>query len=226
MNCLWCDQEIIVEINWSNLVIMPKPVQLCGKCSESLEILHGNQCKKCSRICKEEICDDCYKWSDIYPVDPLVCNVSVYAYSEQMQAMVAKWKYRGDYILADAFRGRFAEKFSVLFPNASKDMIVVPIPLSTVRLKERGFNQAKVLANFLQADCIEALSRVHGEKQSKKTRKERISSTNPFKMNKKVNKEVVLVDDIYTTGTTLRHAATLLIEWGCPKVYAYTLVRG
>src|SRR5690625_1097913 len=78
----------------------------------------------------------------------------------------------------------------------------------------------------LPAENKDILTRIHSEKQSKKTRSERLSADNPFVAAKKVNKPVILVDDIYTTGTTLRHAATLLKEQGCPEVYAYTLIRG
>src|SRR5690606_12881635 len=98
--------------------------------------------------------------------------------------------------------------------------------LSKERLMERGFKQAKMLADFLPIEMVEPLSRVHGEKQSKKTRQERMIAENPFFIKETINKKVILVDDIYTTGTTLRHAATLLKEHGCPEVYSLTLIRG
>jgi len=94
------------------------------------------------------------------------------------------------------------------------------------RLQERGFNQAEVLAAFLPIENRSLLTRIHSEKQSKMTRSERISTKNPFEIVGHINKKVILVDDIYTTGRTLRHAATLLKEHGCPQVYAYTLIRG
>lgn len=68
-------------------------------------------------------------------------------------------------------------------------------------------------------------SRMFSEKQAKKSRFERIMMKNPFKQTEPFNKPVVLVDDIYTTGRTLRHAAQLLTENGCPEVYALTLCR-
>lgn len=226
MNCLWCDQDIIVEINWDNLIVLSKPEQLCKKCMQSLQMLHGNQCLKCSRVSEQKLCQDCERWSDSLIKDPLETNVSVFAYNEQMQEMITKWKYRGDYIVAEAFKQTFIDKYEESFSNELKHSILIPIPLSEERLQERGFNQAKMLVDFLPGESLEIITRIHSEKQSKKTRSERISSDNPFIINETINKTVILVDDIYTTGTTLRHAATLLRENGCPKVYAYTLIRG
>jgi len=51
-------------------------------------------------------------------------------------------------------------------------------------------------------------------------------TVNPFNLVKSLNNPVLLVDDIYTTGRTLRHAAQLLKEAGCQEVYALTLCRG
>jgi|SRR5690625_2586097 len=226
MNCLWCDKEIMVEMNWINLFLLPKPQQLCDPCTHKLKLLKGERCERCSRMTKEKVCADCAWWGSQDTPDPLVFNYSVYAYNEQMQGMIAKWKYRGDYILADAFKPQFIQSFHKKFAHLKEDMIAISIPLSTERLQERGFNQAKVLADFLPINHQPLITRVHSEKQSKMSRAERISTKNPFKLGEKVNKNVILVDDIYTTGRTIRHAATLLKEHGCPKVYAYTLIRG
>jgi competence protein ComFC len=226
MSCLWCDQEIILEISWKNIFRLPKPKLLCEACEAGLEVLQGDLCYKCSRMTAQEICRDCILWLSDNQSDPLVSNYSVFTYNEQMQSMIAKWKYRGDYILADAFKQLFIEKFEKKFSSLIESSLVIPIPLSQRRLQERGFNQAKVLADFLPINNVEILTRDHNEKQAKKTRSERITMENPFKITDYINKKVILVDDIYTTGSTLRHAAFLLRKHGCPEVYAYTLIRG
>ncbi|MFD1020297.1 ComF family protein [Thalassobacillus hwangdonensis] len=140
-----------------------------------------------------------------------------------MQELIAKWKYRGDYMLVHAFEEMWKARTMAHF--SQQECIYVPIPLSEERLQERGFNQAEALARFLPSPPRNLLSRAHSEKQSKKKRQERITSANPFSLNEKVSKPVVLVDDIYTTGITLRHAAKLLKENGCPKVYSLSLIR-
>ncbi|WP_245837214.1 ComF family protein [Virgibacillus phasianinus] len=153
-------------------------------------------------------------------------NQSVFLYNPAIKEMISKWKYRGDYCLGDIFKESFVQTFKTAFGNEINDSIVVPIPLSDERLLERGFNQSAMLADYLQVEKKEILTRIHGEKQSKKTRIERISARNPFSLNAVVSNKVILIDDIYTTGATLRHAATLLQEAGCPKVSSFTLIRG
>lgn len=226
MHCLWCNNQIIPEVSWDNLFILTKPKSLCQTCEGELEILQGNRCRRCSRISEDAICSDCKWWDEQSSKDLITFNFSVFAYNPMMQDMIAKWKYRGDYHLGNAFNQYFTRSFHATFSSLEKDAIAVPIPLSNERLLERSFNQAKMLADFLPVETKEVITRVDTEKQSKKTRRERISTKSPFEITKSINKPVILVDDIYTTGTTLRHAGALLLEYGCPKVYAYTLIRG
>ncbi|MBM7600533.1 competence protein ComFC [Virgibacillus halotolerans] len=226
MNCLWCDRQIIPEINWENIFMLAKPKSLCGECEGKLEYLQGSRCKKCSRLSEEAVCLDCKWWNEHAERDSIAFNYSIFNYNSFMQDMIAKWKYRGDYVLGTAFKLDLFQVFSKRFAFLKNEALLVPIPLSEERLRERGFNQAKMLAEFLPLPCEELLTRIHGEKQSKKTRTARISTNNPFKLTKTVNKSVILVDDIYTTGTTLRHAGSLLKAHGCPEVYAFTLIRG
>ncbi|MEN2768729.1 ComF family protein [Ornithinibacillus xuwenensis] len=226
MNCLWCHDEMIIEIDWKNLFIPPQPSALCVRCAKGLDELTGNRCQKCSRITDDKVCKDCLWWEEYSRQDdPIDFNYSVFTYNNMMKAIIAKWKYRGDYQLGYVFQKPFTEHFRKVF-TTKKGAIVVPIPLSEERINERCFNQAMMLASFLPFEMVELLSRIHGEKQSKKSRYERLSTQNPFIIKESVNKPVILVDDIYTTGTTLRHAAELLKKNGCPIIYTYTLVRG
>jgi competence protein ComFC len=227
MYCLWCQREILAEVNWGNLFYPDSLQHLCGQCMAKLEPLIGKQCALCSRLTdNNKVCMDCERWeSDPDWQGTLVFNKSVFLYNEAIQEMVVKWKYRGDYILREVFRTAFGKKFLETF-SLWNDIVVVPIPLSKERLAERGFNQAESLASLVETPMHHALARVNGEKQSKKTRRERLASMNPFEVTMEVKKTIVLIDDIYTTGVTLRHAAKKLKESGCPAVYSFTLIRG
>lgn len=222
MFCLWCDEEIIEERDWLHLFTSTSTHSLCNRCREGLVLLQGNRCLKCSRKYDEKLCFDCKRWGK---KDPLNFNVSLFIYNEQMKEMVAQWKYRGDYVLGLAFKKNFIKGFLNTFHD-KQNYVLVPIPLSNERLKERGFNQAEMLASFLPGRIENLLQRTKNEKQAKKTRRERLLMKNPFRLKKKVNTPVILIDDIYTTGMTLRHASYVLREGGCKEVYAYTLIRG
>ncbi|SFD96977.1 competence protein ComFC [Lentibacillus persicus] len=226
MNCLWCDADIIPAITWKTILQPPESKNLCPPCEEQLQVIRGNRCRKCSRESEEKLCSDC-RWRERNEGESsLAWNYSVFPYNERMQEMVSKWKYRGDYAIGNAFKRDYLKAFNHIAPSLPNDPAVVPIPLSEERIKERGFNQSRMLAQFLPIEMVELLKRTHSEKQSKRTRRQRLAAGNPFFINQTVNKPVILADDIYTTGTTLHHAASILKMHGCPAVFALTLVRG
>lgn len=221
--CLWCFEEMITHIQWGNVFKVTKPKILCSICDEKLERLKGNRCIKCSRPQAENNqCFDCERWND----DALTANYSLYTYNEFMKEVVAKWKYRGDYCLRDIFRDDFNQAIQKFMKSMKIKPTIVPIPLSDERTLERGFNQAKVLAELVGQPVLDVMERVHSEKQSKMGRYERMHTTNPFKVTTSMQGTVIIIDDIYTTGRTLRHAANLLKDAGATEVYAFTLIRG
>nr|WP_312028287.1 phosphoribosyltransferase family protein [Bacillus sp. HMF5848] len=164
-----------------------------------------------------------------------------------MKEAMALFKFRGDYAVIYAFQEKLQQFYKQHYNK--QDLLIVPIPLSNERLHERGFNQAEAIASLLpKLNLLESiaqllplkhfffqqpfrieniLTRTHHEKQSKKSRTDRIHAKNVFSTNtQKINKPILLIDDIYTTGSTLRHAAKVLKEAGATSVSALTLIRG
>jgi competence protein ComFC len=190
---------------------------MCGRPFAGLEPSHR----------QGRLCTDCVRWQeDDEWKDVLTKNRSVYMYNEFMKEVVAIWKFRGDYAMAEAFQEEFRREFYRHFDHT---FLIVPIPLSAERLYERGFNQAKALAELLNLPIHDILTRHHLEKQSKKSRRERLQTENVFQLSEKTSlqdKHIVLIDDIYTTGTTLRHAAKVLLKAGAASVSSFTLARG
>jgi competence protein ComFC len=174
------------------------------------------------------LCSDCEKWQE----DPqwkniLDKNTSVFEYNESMKNALSTFKFRGDAALVNVFKQMFVSIYKNQLASQQIDA-VVPIPLSNERLYERGFNQAKLLADFLPLPQLDVLQRTHHEKQSKKSRNERLHAVNVFTVNDPSiieNKRILLVDDIYTTGSTLRHAAQQLIQNRASSATSFTLIR-
>lgn len=198
---------------------------ICKTCHDLLTVISGARCSRCSRKSDRLKCTDCIKWEQFPTKDTLRYNYSIYQYNECMQEIIMKWKYRGDYELGYIFKNAVRTHFRKMMLTAAKTHLAIPVPLSIERYSERGFNQAEMLARFLPIPMAAYLQRVTSEVQAKKTRRERMGSANPFQLKKPINKPVILVDDIYTTGTTLRHAAKVLLEHGCPEVISFTLIR-
>lgn len=224
--CIYCFRITQVRISWVNVTQLKTNPLLCGECDQGLKLIQGNCCNVCSRQGEFDLCSDCQYWQSYYDGnDPLKKNISVYHYNDFMKDVITKWKYRGDYILGSVFKQSLQRKFNQHYASINPRAAVIPIPLSEERLYIRGFNQAELLASFLNSCKEEILTREINEKQAKKTKVDRMKAKNPFKLCKTLNKPVVLVDDIYTTGRTLRHAAQLLKDNGCHEIFALTLCR-
>lgn len=231
--CLICFAEIIPKTGWWDLIAEEMPETLCDTCKEKLQEIYGKTCIICSRpldgldprFVQGEHCYDCIRWEE----EPqwkgsLTKNVSLYTYNEFLQEVIARYKFRGDYILARIF----SEKVLQVTKQEKTDLLI-PIPLSPERLQERCFNQAEaiLLEAGLKPDNL--LKRIHSEKQSKKSRHERIHVEQVFQFENPTpieGKHILLIDDIYTTGSTLRHAAKILVEHGAISVSSLTIARG
>lgn len=229
MKCILCNGPIEKSITWLTIVIPSKQKYICPDCESKFTLIHTPICEQCGRTSRKSPCQACHSLAAQFPNRPLKKSRSIYTYNDFMKGVIANWKYRGDYMIVYVFAHIFRQKFMQYYKELLKQAIITPIPLSTERLRERRFNQAEALGQLLNTNqSQQLLIRTHTEKQSKKSRRERLQSKNPFIINtsKRIKQPVILIDDIYTTGTTLNQAATVLINKGCPAVYAFTLVRG
>ena len=230
--CLYCHNPIAPIVGWRALLSKETEHLLCPVCDGKLEKILGETCKICSRPFQPfneqfrdgDLCYDCTRWEQ----DPewqgfLEKNHSLYLYNDFLKEMIATYKFRGDYVIAKIFAERLKKEVINIRPD-----LFVPIPLSEERLYERGFNQAAAVLTFAGYPAAEILTRIHSEKQSKKSRAERIHIPQVFTLSPDTDidgKKVLLVDDIYTTGSTLRHAAKLLKAAGAAAIESFTIAR-
>jgi len=222
MNCLICDKQIEVEITWTTLFNLKQQPPICRACTNQFAKIGTPTCEYCGRDDKQK-CTDCTRWQKR---DLMTMNRSVYRYNEFLKETMTRFKYRGDYALVEAFADVFADGVKNCFPMLPDETKLVPIPLSEARLKSRAFNQAEALASLLPYEMVSMLKRTTGEKQAKKNRQARLAMENPFELSAEtVPESVIIIDDIYTTGTTIHHAAKVLKDAGCKKIVSFTLAR-
>lgn len=233
MRCLYCDEVIVPVVSWSTFFSREVKKVMCERCEASLIRAKGECCVRCSRPLGElseeyrcgEFCYDCVRWEeDEEWREVLERNVSLYVYNEFLKEVISRYKFRGDYVLAKVFSNEVGKMVKRLTSD-----LLVPIPLSEERLFERGFNQAAAIVVEAGLFPSHVLKRIHTEKQSKKTREDRIHLKDVFQFEGDVDvvgKRVLLIDDIYTTGSTLMHAAKLLKQKGVTSVSAITIARG
>ncbi|HET7522314.1 MAG TPA: ComF family protein [Bacillales bacterium] len=235
-HCLWCDEEIKGNASWREVFFLAGRDILCASCRGGLEFLAEPLCGVCGRSLEGldegyrhgDVCYDCVRWEEGPWRGIFVKNRSLCRYNSFLREIIARYKFRGDAVMVKGIRREWEQ----LYERDFAGMVAVPIPLSKERLYERGFNQAFELANLLPVNVCEVLERpAHEQKQSKKTRKERLNLGVPvFRLHGKPSEiegeNVVLVDDIYTTGATVRQAAKVLLKGGAASVHSITLARG
>jgi len=163
-----------------------------------------------------------------------------YAKNPQVQAAIKQFKYKFTEELAVPFAKLITEKIGELEMAKGKRLILVPIPLHPKRFRERGFNQAEVIARAIRAEQPQGLCEIQEllvreketSQQAKLCKEERHRNLiDAFCMNKKVVHDpwsdnlYFLVDDVCTTGATLENAAKVLADNGYGKVYGLVIAR-
>ena len=112
--------------------------------------------------------------------------------------------------------------------------LVLPMPLAPLRLRERGFNQALVLARQLAPEKTDAtllLRLRETPAQSNLTRAERLQNlagafaVEPMRVDELTGRRVVLVDDVMTSGASIFSAARVLLTAGAASVSAIVFAR-
>ena len=121
--------------------------------------------------------------------------------------------------------GRKKAIFQNILPFIKKGYILVPDRLSEERLEERGFNQVKGLLEGIPYKNIFEKREI--EKQSSRTREERLSQDNSFSLKKGIElpSKIIIIDDIYTTGSTLYQMVKLLEDLDVKEVLTFSLAR-
>lgn len=167
-----------------------------------------------------ELCEDCQRW----PLNTGFHNVALFDYNDAMQAYFHRYKFQGDYRL----RRVFEKSMQVAVARLEKDLVFT-IPVAPSTLATRGFNQVSGwLFDGNNQPGLQTKNQQKGIPQSQKDRRARLQMPQPFTLAPTTvvtGKRVLLVDDIYTTGRTIRHAATLLLESGAKSVTGLTLAR-
>src|SRR3989338_5287975 len=153
-------------------------------------------------------------------------------------------KYKGKKLLASIFAeivyGRILEELSDLsIMENFTDIILIPIPLSSDRYRERGFNQAELICkeltkldnnvNFKLENNI--LIKIKDTKhqariENRSERLKNIIDSFVVKNTEKIkNKNIILIDDVTTTGATLSEARKILKRAGARKIIAFTVAH-
>ena len=161
-------------------------------------------------------------------------------YSDELRTLTHLLKFEGVRSAATLLGGRLAEAIAQLDGLTSAEVLVVAVPLFRARERERGFNQSVLLADAALRELRRArpgwkLERAHSMlRRVKRTESQYALSPKGRRRNLRgafevagdvSGREVLLVDDILTSGATARECAQVLVAAGAAKVWVATVAR-
>ena len=203
---------------------------LCEDCYKKLDLSGRFFCPVCHLPTEYgECCANCLEQSFLDK------EIAILKYSEQeiIGKIIHNLKYNYAEDLEDLIKKiiiEFCQKNSNLFTEATE---IVLVPLHKKRYAERGFNQAEIiaesLAEILSLPINKNLKRIrYTKQQAKLNKKERAENINEAfaLLGKNISSTIILVDDVFTTGSTMQACAKVLKEKGVKKVIGFTLARG
>ncbi|MCG2694104.1 ComF family protein [Candidatus Parcubacteria bacterium] len=203
---------------------------LCESCINSLFFMDARFCPFCGALSDiHAVCKKCEKEIGISAV------FSLFKYNDSLVRKIIKnFKYRYikdiGYELEPIFR-KFIFKYKNLIDF--EDAVLIPVPLYPRKEKERGFNQAELLANIISeilnisvnAKCVKKCKKT--KNQAKLDTDERLKNlTGAFRLIGDAPKKAVIVDDVFTTGATVREITNILRSAGTEKIQIITFARG
>ncbi|OGV28813.1 MAG: hypothetical protein A3E88_06075 [Legionellales bacterium RIFCSPHIGHO2_12_FULL_35_11] len=207
---------------------------MCSKCYDFLTPI-AHKCTICAiPIANDNIseCNMCKIQKPYY--DKIYTN---YLYTEPLRTLLHKFKYQNNLSLTSFLSNLMLETAEELFKDLNISLIernicLIPVPIHPKRLKKRGFNQACAITLHLAKklklpyDINSCRKIIHTPPQAALSlNKRKTNLINTFE-SRNINKsEVILIDDLITTGNTANELAMTLKKQGIKKVYLWCIAR-
>ncbi|MBR8838369.1 MAG: ComF family protein [Stigonema ocellatum SAG 48.90 = DSM 106950] len=197
-----------------------------------LNLFLKSNCPLCQRPTSEEFCQQCYRqlqkchlpepsflWQNPQPVFALA------RYSGILKRAIAAMKYENQPQIARPLGQWLGEAWLLNSPKYTQKLVVVPIPLHPSKQKQRGFNQAALIAQSfcdttglkLKLNGLERVRETKAQHNLSATEREK-NLASAFELGKDFRRPsdalVLLVDDIYTTGATTKSVVQTLTQGG------------
>lgn len=207
---------------------------ICGRCLDRVEFHRGPVCPVCGRFYQQPAAEGYPCGQCLEQTPPFSRHRSLGPYSGRLKEALLLFKYKGCEVLGRVLGGMAYEHLAAdgLFEGLD---FIVPVPLHRKREKERGFNQAELLGRALSDRSGVPLllgvlikvrytpAQVSLEAADRETNLRKAFTVR--KAGKITGRTVLLVDDVFTTGSTLRECAAELSRAGAREVRALSLAR-
>lgn len=207
---------------------------ICADCEKKLRKIEPPVCIKCSKPINYDscnlLCPDCSALDRSFEM-----SKSPFLYEGKIKDSIYSFKYYNK-----TYFYKFFGNFLLTFMNNNDYTnfdYIVSVPLHKSKMRTRGYNQSELIAKYLSdklfipyADALKRTKRtIKQSQQSKEDRRKNIKGAfiikSPNKNEQIKNSNVLLVDDVYTTGSTADECSKTLLNFGVSKVYVITIAR-
>lgn len=205
---------------------------VCSECASCITFVEEPYCMKCGKPIedeKREYCSDCENRPHEYDE-----GRAALVYDEYMSRSIYRFKYNARREYAEYYAGLIIERLGRKIKSWNAQALV-PVPIHKSKLKERGYNQAALIAKYISKYVnipvdehlverkipTKVMKNLNARERENNLKKAFIVNKNSVKLN-----TVIIIDDIYTTGSTVDAIAHLLKENGVDKVYYISLCIG
>lgn len=206
--------------------------RICQKCRKKVQQVKEPSCMKCGKPLsdmRKEFCLDCDRKKHNFSQ-----GKAVWVYENEIKKSIYRFKYQNKREYGRVYAEEIAARYGQWI-KSKQIQVIVPVPLHKKRKRKRGYNQAEVLAKELGRILglpvdTELLVRVRDTSPQKilndAERKNNLKKA--FKTTKSVVQlqYILVVDDIYTTGSTVDAVAKILLEAGVLEVYTCCISIG
>lgn len=203
---------------------------VCPECTEVFHAITENYCMKCGKPVgeTEEYCTECRGRDRSF-----VQGRSIFLYNAQMKQSILRYKYYGSREYGKYYAECICRYAGETIGRWHPD-VIVPVPVHRRKLRMRGFNQAADLAErtgkILGIPVAEDIVYKTRETKSQKkldARERKRNLKDVFRATCPVNGlKILIIDDVYTTGSTVEAMTECLLENGAKAVFFVTLCTG
>lgn len=205
--------------------------KICPECIGNFKKIKEPYCFKCGKELQDstqEYCQDCFTREHKYE-----CGRALYQY-ESAASSIYRFKYKGRKEYGEYYAEEMVKVWGDFLKGIQPD-VIIPVPMFEKKKKKRGYNQAEILAKEIgkrintdvKTDIVERIRNTRPLKElSGRERENNLKKAFKIKENDVKLKTILIVDDIYTTGSTMNEIARVLKENSNCKIYFLALSIG
>lgn len=218
----------------SNLLELPREKIVCRSCLQGIQPHRTCYCLSCGKFFsgsgEPHYCRQCVEQRPAFS-----CHRSCGLYAGKLKDIIILYKYRGFSVLGD-----FLAEFVIKSLGKEESLwwetdAILPVPLHPEKKKERGFNQSQILAKELarrkqirlvEDQLVKVRRTLPQTSLEAKERENNLKGVFEIKDSEKIKGRIVLlVDDVFTTGSTLQECSLALRTAGALEVRALTVAQ-